>query len=72
MKLKLVVLMLILFELTKAQVNDTLFLSNELLVSKLLTGYNKIEKPPGQINVEFFVNVFHVVSVIEKDQVIIY
>ena len=71
MDLKLAILILVSLKHTVAQINDTLFLNSELLVSKLLTGYNKIVKPPGQINVAVRINVLQVVNVIEKDQVII-
>ena len=71
MMLHLALLIFMLFQLSMAQLNDTIFVNREQILANIFTGYNKINKPPGKTIISIDVNLLQVVNVIEKDQVIV-
>ena len=52
---------------------DELIRSKEeqLLIEKLLKNYNKQLRPPGGIQVKFALNLYHIIRLIEKDQIMV-
>ena len=43
----------------------------QLLIEKLLKNYNKQLRPPGGIQVKFALNLYHIIRLIEKDQIMV-
>ena len=62
----------ILFQTTQAN-NDEILRSKgeQLLIEKLLKNYNKQLRPPGGIQVKFALNLYNIIRLIEKDQIMV-
>ena len=68
--LNLIFLSYLKLSIQKNLLNNTLFKSEELLFKNLLNEYNKSIKPPGQSSVLLTFELYQIISLIEKDQII--